>query len=150
MNIDINGVSITLTNEQLQYINKKLNKSKRYIHYTDIKSLEDAINLLESINMDIHNVNEYSFAFLKLSIIIKAINILIDNDVNFPSWCNENQKKHYPIFKINNDGVVCFYSSTYYCNGANGLVGFYKSEEASKYAAITFIKEYSELILQKY
>ena len=48
MDIDVNGVSITLTKQQLAEIAKHIDK--KTVSYTDIKSVEDACKYLNNIS----------------------------------------------------------------------------------------------------
>ncbi len=134
MNIDINGVSITLTKEQLEKISKEL-EIKKYTHYTDIKSLEDAVNFTQATFAG-QKIDESSPTIFKIQTISKAINLL--NNIK-PKY------NHYPYFEKNSNGVVGFrFSFVGYCV-STGQVAFLKCEESSNYMGRTFFKYYQDL-----
>ena len=145
MKIDVNEVSITLTKEQLEEINKQQNKP---FDFKSIKSFEDACNHLGVsteipyfTNIGINNTRQYINMY-KLDIIIRAI-----NNGWIPDFSNCNQTKWYPYFTTDNNGVGT-YCSTYYNNNNNRflpLALYLESDEKAKYVGKTFTDLYNEL-----
>lgn len=132
--LNINGVNITLTKEQLQEIDKQRNIKK---DYKSINSIESACEHLDIDEIPIA-------ASEQLKIIARAINSLINNE-KFPDFKNENQKKWYPYHKMATGGLVFYGSSYHYCS-SYGQVAFTKNEESSNYLGTYFIKLYEQLI----
>jgi|ERR1035437_2621840 hypothetical protein len=91
MKIDINGVSITLTQDQLDEISRQTNKIKSF---KDIKSFEIACehqNIDVSLfNSKLSGLTKSEIAFRKLKIIIKAIRSFTNWK---PNWSDSNQRK---------------------------------------------------------
>ncbi len=126
--------------------------------YTDIKTYEDACNVL-NINPaeDLPYANpanakqESLNAFAKLETIVKAIN----GDEAFPDWTNSNQWKYYPWFWMNKasktvSGLGLSYFD-YVCDTSVSYVGsrlVFDSKEKAKYAANQFNDIY-EKFMQK-
>ena len=98
MKININGVSITLTEEQLAEIARQTNKTKSY---KDIKSFEIAcehLNINPSAFAGKFNcLSRGEIAFIKLKIIIKAIRSFSNWK---PNWSNSNQRKYRVWFNL--------------------------------------------------
>lgn len=136
--INIQGVNITLTKDQLDQIDNQRNKF--ITHFTQIDSYESACKVLnKTIDLEADIVT-------KIRTIGKAINSLIIINDKFPNWNNNNQKKHYPVFE-NKAGVGLVFCFSYCaCNYSYGQVVYLKSEEASNYISKTFINLYKELI----
>ena len=127
-----NGVSITLTKEQLEEINKQQNK---LFNFRDIKSFEDACNHL-GIAVD-NNLSNNG----KLEVIIKAI-----NNGWKPDFSNKNQAKYYPYLYVNNNGVSTYYYTDYnYSYRDLPLTLYLESSEKAEYMGKTFTHLYNEL-----
>ncbi len=136
--IEVNGVSIVLTPEQLAQIDKQ---RSHITYFTQIDSYETACKVLNK------EIDEKADCVTKLRIISKAINSLIIVNDKFPNWKNNNQKKYYPIFTSagGSDGLV--FDVSRYCHGySNSAVGFFKLEEASNYMGKTFLHLYKEML----
>lgn len=136
MNIDINGVKITLTQEQLKQIVEQTSKIKTI---EEINSYEDACKVLSE------KVEQNPSIWKKINTITRAMNF-IEN--GFKSWKpdfeNNNQKKYYPLHETNNSGLV-FYGSVFDYHSASGLVAFLKTEKASNLLGTKFIGLYKEI-----
>ena len=144
MKIDVNGVSITLTKEQLEEINKQQTKP---FDFKSIKSFEDACNHLGVsteipyfTNIGINNTRQY-ITMYKLDIIIRAINNGWKSD-----FTNKNQYKYYPYFEINDSGVGLFYNTDFNLSVRYlPLTLYLESDEKAKYMGKTFTDLYNEL-----
>jgi len=114
---------------------------KQITHFTDIKSYEDACQVLKK------KPSKKAKIYERLRTICKAINSLINNENNakFPDYKNTIQRKWFPYFTCSEDSWVFFFSSCGYCR-CDAWVGVYKTQEASDYAGRTFFKEYVEFI----
>ncbi|HLB42756.1 MAG TPA: hypothetical protein VJN02_07925 [Gammaproteobacteria bacterium] len=143
-NVTVDGkeISITLTKEQIEDINRQ---SSIITDFTQIKSYEDACKVL-----NINDRVEPTSTTVMIKTICRAINKLIDNNTNFPDYCNHNERKWYPYFNITSGGWVGFGGS--YCHGGSsfGVVAVFKTETASNYMGETFIYLYEDLIKEKF
>ena len=139
MNIEVNGVKITLTKEQLSEISKQTCKFKSY---TDIKSFEDACNYL-NISTEIPIGVTYSdshIAKYKLEIITQAINKLTNFEID---WDNECQRKYYPYFKMGKNFGFCSVDYDYWISGCRvGSRVCFKDEEIARYMGTQFEDTY--------
>ncbi len=131
-NINYQGkeISITLTDQQIKEIHLKLSNR---LTIEELNTIEDAEKVLKDC---IEHTNYLKSSFLRqkdwnrycIETICKAANF-IDNDYKNwkPDFSNENERKHYPIFR--NDGLgLVFYCS--YCHDCyfNGPVAYYKND----------------------
>lgn len=150
MNIDINGVSITLTNEQLQQINKQLNNK---LKIEDINSIEDAelvlkdcINHEKLTRKDFPNNSKYWNVYC-LETIIKAVNY-IDNDYQewIPNFNNSNITKYIPYFRKENSSWLlhCVFSYGFCSYCSVGL--YYKKESTAKLIANKNLNLYKQYL----
>jgi len=126
--INVNGVSITLTQDQLEKITREL-KIKKYNYFTDIKSLEDAIDFIKP---DIYPNKTISY----IQIMAKAINLLDNSKLTY---------NYYPIFTKNSYGPVSFRYSVYDDSSTDGQVAYLKSEEASDHLGKIALQLYRDL-----
>jgi|ERR1035437_8535599 hypothetical protein len=110
MKIDVNGVSITLTQEQLEEISKQTSKIKSY---KDIKSFEIACkrqNIDVSLfNSKLDNLTKGEIALRKLKIVVKAIRSFTQW---YPDFSNNGQYKHFVWFDL--ERGFSSYSTGYY------------------------------------
>jgi hypothetical protein len=115
MKIDVNGVSITLTQEQLEEIAKQTKLSK-FLSYKDIKMYNDACLLLNISNAipDFASLNGFDstkikrhVALFKLENIAKAIRSFTQWK---PDWNNANQYKYQIRFNLKG-GCSCYVNS---------------------------------------
>ena len=139
MEIDVNGVKITLTftQSQLEEISRQ---TSRFKSYKDIKTFEDACDVL-NINQELLFLvsdNKNEIAYKKLKTIIKAL-----NEGWYPNWENQNERKYYNYFTMR--GGFSSYATAY--NDTNTSVPSalcLKSNELAEYAAKIAFKEYNE------
>jgi hypothetical protein len=123
-----NGIVITLTDEQLKEIKSQLKETK-YIHFTSIKSVEDAVDYLQLKEIPVTTYD-------KIKVVQKAINQL-DSSKGNKIW--------YPYFEKSSSGLVEFS-----CSGGCYLyfdlqVALFKSEEASNHIGRAFLNLYQDL-----
>lgn len=148
--IDDNNISkqdlINLIYDEIKDLTKQI-KIKQYTHFTDIETLKDAVNFTQATFMG-KEVTEDSPNYVKIRVIAKAINILVDNNRNFPDWNNKKETKYYPHFDTSY-GMVEFYDSYSDCYGSDGQVAYLKTIEASDYVGNQFLKYYQDLINEK-
>jgi hypothetical protein len=123
-----NGIVITLTDEQLKEIKSQLKETK-YIHFTNIKSVEDAVDYLQLKEIPVTTYD-------KIKVVQKAINQLDSSEGN---------KIWYPYFEKSPNSLVGFGSSNYYCNTFDSQVALFKSENGSNYMGKTFFNLYQDL-----
>jgi len=130
MKIDINGVSITLTEEQLQQIHKQCNNTPEYSHYTDIKTFEDALEYLKCSKDLSYSIIE------KIQLVTKAINTLNNVKVEY-NWC--------PIFNTDNTGLGwSFHGAADWRSDVGVLICYLKDEVSCKYIGTQFSHLFKE------
>ena len=135
MKIDIKGVSITLTKEQIEEIHRQTNKFKSV---KDINNYKDACEILDEQFLN------GATCYEQLNTIIRAVNF-IDN--GYKIWkpkFDGNSYNYYPYFKEVNNSLVFFDSRCRYII-CSGRVGFYLKEETSSYIGKKFINLYQEI-----
>jgi hypothetical protein len=140
MDINVNGVNITLTKDQLDQIGKQLNKRKTV---DDINSYEDACDILGDRNYsDKISVEE------KLKTIIKAVNYLDNNSKEWkPDFTNNNEYKYIPYFQYKNGSGWLVYFVYGYCSFSYSPVWLYfKSRSTAEKIANKFIVYYNNYI----
>lgn len=140
MDINVNGVNITLTKDQLDQIGKQLNKRKTV---DDINSYEDACDILGDRNYsDKISVEE------KLKTIIKAVNYLDNNSKEWkPDFTNNNEYKYIPYFQYKNGSGWLVYYVYAYCSFSYAPVWLYfKSRSTAEKIANKFIVYYNNYI----
>jgi hypothetical protein len=140
MDINVNGVNITLTKDQLDQIGKQLNKRKTV---DDINSYEDACDILGDRNYsDKISVEE------KLKTIIKAVNYLDNNSKEWkPDFTNNNEYKYIPYFQYKNGSGWLVYGVADLFSFAHAPVSLYfKSRSTAEKIANKFIVYYNNYI----
>lgn len=143
MEIDINGVKITLTKDQLAEIDRQVNK-KLSIDQIDYES---AKALLKEHNIDPDPKGLYSGVLLQLITIIKAVNF-IDNGYKewFPIF-NNNQNNYLPWFSETPSGWSVNSICHCYCSHSGGLAGFYyKVEKSALLITNKYLDLYSKIL----
>ena len=133
-----NGVTITLTEDQLKEIERQRNPFKSS---SDINSYEDACKILNT------TPKKDPSSRVKVKTIIKAANFLDNNgDVWRENWDNHSQYKYYPIFERKAGGWVVYCS--YYCNYAavGGFGSYFKEEKTCLLIAKKFLPLYIDYI----
>ena len=141
MKIDINGVSITLTPEQLAEIARQTNQLKSY---KDITSFEKACELL---GLDIPQFNSEltkgEIALRKLKIIIRAIRSFTNWK---PVWSNGKQWKYTVWFDLEK-GFSCWSAPVYYFTSTTVPSAlFVESNEQAKFLGETYLELYKDYI----
>lgn len=144
--INVNGVNITLTNEQLREINRQQNKQK---------SVMERIQNFDDIMAECGKPSSY-FTDPTLSKDergyrkIKAI-AEVYNEGWVADYKDKTQKKWYPYFEYRLASSSFGFSLTYFgdwftaASGGSRLCAF-KSEELAKDAATKFVREYNEFL----
>ncbi len=142
MDIDVNGVKITLTASQLEEITRQTKKNKPITER--IQTFQDVLNELGEYNWkvpypDAYNKEQkYVNACAKLAKIIKAYNEGVELDFK-----NSNQKKYY-VYKYWSHGSWLVNFTWYYYDLDCSAFGYYKSEELSKDAYNKFKDVYED------
>jgi hypothetical protein len=140
MKIEINGVSITLTNEQLHHIAKNL--PFKYYTLNDLNSYDDAQNILKGcLNHKVFTeeafVREKDWISYQLETVVKSANF-IDN--KYKEWIvdfkDTSTYKYLTYFKKTSSGWLDG-GCDCYCDSALFPVGFY------------FLSKDSGLLIQK-
>lgn len=116
-------------------------------NYTDIKTLEDAMNATGHtagyLKMsDPESQDEWAYRMIKM--VAKAV-----NDGWTPDWSNTNQAKWHPYFAVlpSGSGFLCSGANLYYeCTYAGSRLCFESSEKA-EYAAKQFEDLYIKYLL---
>ena len=140
MKIDINGVSITLTPEQLAEIARQTNQLKSY---KDITSFEKAC---ERLGLDIPQFNSEltkgEIALRKLKIIVRAIRSFTNWK---PVWSNNKQWKYAVWFDLEK-GFSSWFSDTYLTFTIVPSALFVESHEQAKFLGETYLDLYKDYI----
>lgn len=131
----IDGVTITLTDEQIKEVQKQ-SKISKYKDFTDIKSYMDACEYLKK------DINHKVSARKQLKTIAKALNSFEKG--KFPDHNNTSQKKYYPYFDCSSGGFR-FYGSGLRFSRFFGVVFYYRDQDISNYAGKQFIELYKKL-----
>lgn len=147
MNIDINGVKITLTKEQLKQIEDQQKKNRPIIERIDTlddvyKDLGINRNSIIPFKNPINKQQRSANAFIDIQNISKCLN----EDDSFPNF-NNNEYKYCPYFKKVAPGGWVYDCYDYW--GSNGHLGFgcyYKTSDLSIFAGNTFISVYNDYL----
>lgn len=133
MILDVNGVKITLTQDQLQEIARQTSGIRTI---EEINSYKDACKVLSE------TLEPNPSIWKKINTIARAMNF-IENGFKVwkPNFKDTNERKHYPIHEMKSSGCS-FYCSGY---GSTGQVAFYKTEIASNLGGTKFLHLYKEL-----
>lgn len=145
--IDINGVKITLTKEQLAQIDKQ--RTNKAITTDDINTIEDAEKVLEG--QPFHTkYEEKDFCRYKdwvsyqLETLAKAINFIYNGrkEWNF----KEGNFSYFPYFNLASGGWVYYGGSDYCCVSSAGVVAYFPSQELAENFGKKFIHLYREIL----
>lgn len=140
MKIDINGVSITLTPEQLAEIARQTNQLKSY---KDITSFEKAC---ERLGLDIPQFNSEltkgEIALRKIKIIVRAISSFTNWK---PVWSNTKQWKYTVWFDLEK-GFSYWYTTAYSTGTYVPSALFVESNEQAKFLGETYLELYKDYI----
>lgn len=133
MNITIQGVSITLTPEQLQQLNTEIERQKAPTK--EIRALE----VLAAYSMHRTSCNNQRRRSVKAyAAIIEIIEIL--NEGWKPNWLDSNQYKYYPTYRRAESSVFVYYGSyNWFFRASVGSFLCFKSPELAEYFGRTFI-----------
>lgn len=145
-NINIDGVTITLTKEQLKQIEAQ---KQRKIRVEDINSIEDAENILKDTTFHTkYKENQFirkkDWTMYQIETIAKACNF-IDN--GFKEWLiTQGECQYYPYFQHKPSvGWVYYHCDNYVVNGF-GVVAYFKNSKTAKLIASKFIHLYKEIL----
>ena len=135
MQIDVNGIKITLTADQLKEIDRKVKKTK-FKSPSDINSHEDACEILGTeVSKDITNDS-------KLKTIIKAANYLDNGNKEWEAdWDNRDQRKNFVYLEKTSSGWVVD-SGYYYVSATLGSGFYYKEANTALLIARKFLNPY--------
>ena len=142
MNIEINGVKITLTKEQLQEIAKQTQEDIfTATTYSEVcKRLEEKELQLSDFgftnNADIRKI----LSFARIKQLERYFNQGWALD-----WTNQSERKYYLWYEFKNSGWV--FNGVYGLSYISGTeVGFYKTEEIANHVQKYFNSEYLNLL----
>ena len=144
--IDINGVKITLTKEQLAQIDQQ--RANKPITIDDINSIEDAEKVLEGQSFHLKYTKEdfcrhKDWINYQLETLAKAINFIYNGKKEWKLKIGNNL--YYPCFKISSFGWV--YNDYYYdFDSSFGVVAYFKNVELAKNFGEKFIHLYREIL----
>jgi hypothetical protein len=141
MDVDVNGVKITLTQDQLDEISRQTRKKRTVKDITDYEVACDIISRKPDYRLQ--EISNKYWAEHVLETMIEAANY-IDNGFKrwTPDFEDTNEYKYIPYFEKNRSGWVA--SGVLYCfYGSEFSVGLYfKKEETAKLFMKTFINTY--------
>lgn len=138
MNIEINGVKITLTQEQLQEIAKQTQQDIfTATTYSEVcKRLGEKELQLSDFGFTNNADTRKILSFVRIKQLERYF-----NQSWIPDWSNSSEDKYYLWYKVKNSSWV-FGGVNYhnYCSGT--AVGFYKTEKIAKHIQTYFNSEY--------
>lgn len=147
MKIDINGVSITLTQEQLAEIARQTNQIKSYKDITSFEKACEHQNIdISLFNSKLNGLTKDEIAFRKLKIIVKAIRSFTNW---IPNWSNSSQRKWRIWFDLEK-GFSYFdttYNSTYTIVPSALYLG---TEDEARHLGNTFLDLFKDYIVNEY
>jgi len=137
-----NGVSITLTPEQLAEVAHQTNQIKSY---TDITSFEKACERLgvEVFQFNSNVLTKSEIALRKLKFIVKAIRSFTNWK---PVWSNTNQYKYTVWFDL--EEGFSSYDASYSTRTTVPSALYVESQEQAKFLRNTFLDLYKDYILE--
>jgi hypothetical protein len=142
MEINVNGVSITLTQNQLKEINDQINKKITAENIT----FELAFDICKENNLNPDPNDLFKGDLLKLKTIAKAINFIDNNNKEWIPNFNHIDSKYYPYF-ISDGGLgLGFYSSRYDGSYFHGMPAYFLKRETSNIIGKRFIHIYKQLM----
>lgn len=144
MKIDINGVSITLTKEQLVEIARQTNQIKSYKDITSFEKACEHQNInVSDFNSKLEGLAKDEIAFIKLKIIVKAIRSF-NNWV--PNWSDSNEYKWRIWFDVEKGFSYCDTNfNTTVTNVPSAL--YVENEEQSQFLGNTFLDLFKDYII---
>ena len=143
MNIDINGVKITLTKEQLKQIREQTS-NQITIENIDYRK---AIKLLSDNNIKIDPKCICRGDLLKLVTIVKACNYIDNGNKEWKPDYNENSNtyKYYPYFEFKNEKWA-FGGSYCHCFFSSAEVAVFKSKDTCDYISTKYIDLFNSVL----
>jgi hypothetical protein len=142
MEIDVNGVSITLTQDQLEQIARQTGK---FNSYKDIKTLEDAYNHLGKVLPNYSILRKREIALRHLEVVVEAIRSFTNWK---PDFNNDSQYKYWSYFKIEG-GFSCWYTDYTYASTAVPSALLVESSEQAEFLGKTFLDLFKDYILEE-
>ena len=144
MEIDVNGVSITLTQDQLEQIARQTGK---FNSYKDIKTLDDAYNHLGKV---LPNYNDTILR--KREIALRHLEVVVEAIRSFSKWkpdfTNESQYKYWNYFKLK--GGFSYWYTTYYTTYSTVPSALLvESSEQAEFLGKTFLDLFKDYILEE-
>jgi hypothetical protein len=145
MKIDINGVSITLTPEQLAEIARQTNQLKSYKDITSFEKACERQNIdVSDFNAKLGDLSKDEIAFRKLKIIVTAIRSFTNWK---PNWSNSSQRKYRIWFDLEK-GFSCWRTS-YYDTGTYVPSALYvENDEQANFLGNTFLDLFKDYIIE--
>lgn len=145
MKIDINGVSITLTQEQLAEIARQTNQIKSYKDITSFEKACECQNINVSVfNSKLEGLTKDEIAFRKLKIIVKAIRSFANW---IPNWSDSSQRKWRIWFDLEK-GFSVWYTNY---NAASTTVPsalYVESDEQANFLGNTFLDLFKDYLIE--
>lgn len=145
MKIDINGVSITLTKDQLDEIARQTRKFKTI---EDIQSVEDALEILNKKKNYFDQFeydNEQEEADSKLKIIIKAANFIDNDNKEYKAdFTDTNTAKYAPYFERKSSGWSLHSVDDCDCSSGCPVGFYYKKRDTAEIMAKRFSTLYNK------
>lgn len=145
MKIDVNGVQITLTDEQLAEIARQTKKIKSY---KDIKSFEIAC---EHQNIDVALFNSKLDGLTKAEIALRKLKIIVKAIRSFTNWkpdfTKSNQNKWYVWF--NAEEGFSYWSTLYFCTFTFVPSALYlESSEQANFLGNNYLELFKEYLME--
>lgn len=145
MEIDINGVKITLTKDQLDEISRQTKK------YKTINDVNDIIDACEVLNVDLlcrrTGETEDEWEGRQLQLIIRAANFIDNNYKEWtPDFTNTSEYKYIPYFERKKSGWVLVSVSGDFFRSLCPVWFYFKSRETTKVIVKRFIDKYNKYI----
>lgn len=142
MNVEINGVKITLTQEQLQEIAKQTQQ--------DIFTATTYSEVCRRLNVRELQLNDFGFtsnadtrkilSFARIKQLERYF-----NQSWTPNWGDSSEYKYYLWYEFKNSGWVFSRVSCRLCS-SHVAVGFYKTEKIAKHIQTYFNSEYLNVL----
>lgn len=145
MKIDINGVSITLTLEQLAEIARQTNQIKSYKDITSFEKACERQNIdVSAFNAKLCDLTKDEIAFRKLKIIIQAIRSFTNWK---PNWSNSNQRKYRVWFDL--EKGFSFWDTYFYTTHTTVPSALYvENDEQANFLGNTFLDLFKDYIIE--
>jgi hypothetical protein len=146
MDIDVNGVKITLTKEQLQEIAIQTAKHK----VEDIDGIKDAEKVLEGSGHTKYTesqfIREKDWLSYQLETIIKAVNFINnDNKIWTPDFTNSSIYKYLPWLERKSSGWVVYGVGGFRSFSGCPLWLYFKDKKSAELIVNKFLSLYSKV-----